>query len=309
MNQSLKPGNIKIAVIYKTKSGPWGGGNQFLKALSYAFRKKGMLAKPKFADIILFNSHHYLNEVARLKARYPGKLFVHRVDGPIQLIRNDKGITDKTIFQKNTELADVTVFQSQWSLKETEKLGYSFKRPVVITNAADPRLFFPAKNKFKLAEKSRINIVSSSWSTNERKGLNDYVFIDDHLDWNKYRFTFVGNIKATFKHIHHIPPMRSKKLAKTLRKHDMYLAPSINDPCSNALIEALSCGLPALYRNSGGHPELVGQGGVSYNGQKTLLQAMEKLVDHYEYFKRKIDKPDIFSIAEKYVDLIELTQY
>ena len=31
-----------------------------------------------------------------------------------------------------------------------------------------------------------------------------------------------------------------------------------NDPCPNTVIEALSCGLPILYSNSGGVPELVG---------------------------------------------------
>ena len=29
------------------------------------------------------------------------------------------------------------------------------------------------------------------------------------------------------------------------------------DPCPNSVIEAMSCGLPILYSNSGGLPELV----------------------------------------------------
>ena len=50
-----------------------------------------------------------------------------------------------------------------------------------------------------------------------------------------------------------------------MRRNDVYLAPSRNDPCSNALLEALACGLPAVFRASGGHPELVGEAGVPFD--------------------------------------------
>lgn len=39
---------------------------------------------------------------------------------------------------------------------------------------------------------------------------------------------------------------------------DAYLALTYNDACPNAVIEAMACGLPVLYSNSGGTPELVG---------------------------------------------------
>jgi glycosyltransferase involved in cell wall biosynthesis len=40
---------------------------------------------------------------------------------------------------------------------------------------------------------------------------------------------------------------------------DAYLALTYNDACPNAVIEAMACGLPVLYSNSGGTPELVGE--------------------------------------------------
>ena len=35
----------KIHILYKFKSGPWGGGNQFLKALRTALTQKGVYAE------------------------------------------------------------------------------------------------------------------------------------------------------------------------------------------------------------------------------------------------------------------------
>ena len=40
---------------------------------------------------------------------------------------------------------------------------------------------------------------------------------------------------------------------------DAYLMLKHNDPCPNTVLEALSCGLPVLYSDSGGVPELVGE--------------------------------------------------
>lgn len=42
------------------------------------------------------------------------------------------------------------------------------------------------------------------------------------------------------------------------RLADAYIMTKYMDPCPNAVLEAMSCGLPVLYSNSGGVPELVG---------------------------------------------------
>ncbi len=42
---------------------------------------------------------------------------------------------------------------------------------------------------------------------------------------------------------------------------DAYLMTKHNDPCPNAVLEAMACGLPVLYSASGGVPEQVGSGG------------------------------------------------
>jgi glycosyltransferase involved in cell wall biosynthesis len=42
------------------------------------------------------------------------------------------------------------------------------------------------------------------------------------------------------------------------RSADAYLMLKYNDPCPNTVLEAMACGLPVLYSESGGVPELVG---------------------------------------------------
>ena len=55
---------MKIFIDFKFTEKPWGGGNQFLKALYHSFKKDGYIEdKIENADIILFNSHHEAKEI------------------------------------------------------------------------------------------------------------------------------------------------------------------------------------------------------------------------------------------------------
>ena len=47
------------------------------------------------------------------------------------------------------------------------------------------------------------------------------------------------------------------------RNADAYVMMKHNDPCPNTVLEAMSCGLPVVYSESGGVPELVGDSGIA----------------------------------------------
>lgn len=53
-------------------------------------------------------------------------------------------------------------------------------------------------------------------------------------------------------------PYSWKQAPGIYQSADAYLMTKHNDPCPNAVLEAMSCGLPILYSGSGGVPELVG---------------------------------------------------
>src|SRR5262245_50300514 len=95
-------------------------------------------------------------------------------------------------------------------------------------------------------------------------------------------------------------------LVKRSLRHDIYLTASQNDPCSNALVEALSCGLPAVYFRDGGHPELVEFGGIGFHTPEEIPAALERLVASYEAFQRSIWVDSIDECAQKYIDCVRL---
>ena len=99
-------------------------------------------------------------------------------------------------------------------------------------------------------------------------------------------------------------PIATEPLAAELRRSDVYLAPSRNDPCSNALLEALASGLPAVYRKSGGHPELVGDAGVPFADAEETAAALDRLVAELEERRSAIRLTRIEEVADRYLEVL-----
>ncbi|MDO8529803.1 MAG: glycosyltransferase [bacterium] len=292
---------MKIHILYSFQSQPWGGGNQFLKALKHELENQGLYEETlQKADVILFNSHHGMNEVFKAKKKFSGKVFIHRIDGPLYLTRGSSKDLDILIHAFNGLVADGTVFQSAWcKAKNTSVFKLATKYETVIPNASDRGIFTKQEKVFNPA---KVRLIASSWSSNWQKGFEIYKYLDDYLDFSKYEMTFVGNSPVAFNNITQIEPVHSKELAEILHRHDIYITASQNDPCSNSLIEALSCGLPAVALRDGGHPELVGGGGELFNSPQDLLEKIEKVAHHYSGYQSRIAPPVMEAIARRYYE-------
>jgi glycosyltransferase involved in cell wall biosynthesis len=152
-----------------------------------------------------------------------------------------------------------------------------------------------------------VRVVASSWSSNPRKGAETLAWLDRHLDFSRFDVTFVGQISRSFERVRVVGPLDSDGVARELRAHDVYLAASFDDPCSNALLEALACGLPAAYRHSGGHPELVGDAGVAFVADDELPAALDAVAADLEMLRRRIAVPAIADVADRYLAVLGLT--
>jgi glycosyltransferase involved in cell wall biosynthesis len=293
---------MKINILFKFVEGPYGGGNQFLKALQKQFIKLDIYENDAFnADVILVNSHHYQeldiwNSVIELKKN--GKLFIHRIDGPLSLYRGgfDDG-SDDVISCFNNLFCEATVFQSNWSRNQCYNRRIKHKPfEATILNASDPDIFYKAQYSIH----QKIKLIASSWSKNYNKGIEIYKFIDKNLDFEKYDFTFVGNIDCDFQNIKRILPVDSVTLSTILRNHDICISASKYDPCSNSIIESLSCGLPVIAYNSGGHPEIVQQGGELCTERDELLSLIKKISNNLSFYRNNLPTFSIHDTAVKY---------
>lgn len=298
-----------LSMFFDFVPAPYGGAHQFMRALWGELEGRGLqLANNAIGPTTracLYNSYNF--DVPRIRAaKRPGCRFVHRVDGPIGVYRGEDDSLDRRIWELNRELADATVFQSRYSFEKHNELGLAFKEPTIIPNAVDASIF-NTNGRRPFDPTRKIRVISTSWSDNPNKGAPTYSWLDRHLDWNRYDYTFVGRSSVQFARIATMLPMESLTLAAVLRDHDVYVTASRHDPCSNALIEALSCGLPAVYLDSGGHGEIVKEAGFPFRESNEIPDMLDRLVKEYPWRQAQIAVDSIASVADRYLAVMELT--
>lgn len=293
---------MKIYICCTIPQTPAGGSFQFFKAFrKYLEKQKLITTRANNADIIVCNSFQNNIEALQLKRQYPDTIFVHRVDGPIRLYNTLSDKRDAIVYTLNNYIMDATIFQSNYSQQSNYALGFPKQsHETLIMNAPDPDCFYPKQYN----DLPKTKIIATSWSSNWKKGFKVYQWLDEHLDFSKYSMTFVGNAPTTFKNIKHIPPVTSDQLGELLRQHDIYITASEKEACSNALLEALHCGLPAIYFNDGSHSELVQSGGLGFKTNHEIINNLEIISKNYTQFVEQINVPSFNKTMEAYIDYL-----
>jgi len=301
-----------VHILYDLIDGPWGGANQFLRALKDEFcRMQVYREDPRKADILLFNSNpaNYetkLTECFQLR-KWHRKTVINRVGGPIFVARGGDLLMDKAICIFNASFCDGTIFQSARSMRENMRLGMKAKvRTAVIPNAPDPNIFKPAQTHEK-EKGGKVRLIATSWSANMRKGFDILKFLDENLDFSRYEMSFYGNSRISFRNIMSFPPISSKELADTIRTKNIFIATSKYEACSNSLLEALHCGIPAVARAGGADMDILGGGGIIFNDEGDVIQAIERVAENIESYSHNIKLAGLAEIAERYYEFCKRT--
>lgn len=297
-----------LALFHQFMPPPDGGGHQFLRGLVRCLEERQWRVENNTISdttrACLINSFNF--DVSRLRwLRRRGCRMVHRIDGPISTYRGFDDGTDQKVWNINSDFADATILQSNYSLTKHRELGFEVREARIICNAADPLIFHP-QGRIQFDLNRKIRLVSTSWSDNLNKGAEIYEWLDEHLDWDRYEYVFIGRLPLQPRHIRVEPPASSQRVADLLRQSDIYVTASRNDPCSNSLIEAMSCGLPSVCLRSGGHPELLGQGGELFNETSEIPTLLDWILSDYAGYQARLTPPRLEEVATAYLDVMGL---
>jgi glycosyltransferase involved in cell wall biosynthesis len=303
-----------LALFHEFERPPAGGGHQTLRAIVGEFRRRGVRvslnAIPRTTRACLFNSFNF--DPARLERfseiRPSRCRMVHRVGAVTTLYRGVDDGTDDRVAELNRRFADATIAISHATVAMYESIGIDLVDPRVIYNGTDPTIFNAhGREPFDRSRKTRL--VAVSWSDNPRKGGPFYRWLEGALDWDRYDFTFVGNTSEVFERVTVVPPLPSHELAGLLRRHDVFVTATEHDAYSNALVEALACGLPAVYLDSGGSREAVKDAGFGFTDWDEAPAMLDRLRDEYESRQACISLPTLAEVADEYLDALGLHDF
>jgi glycosyltransferase involved in cell wall biosynthesis len=302
-----------LALFHEFEAAPAGGAHQSLRALVGELRRRGVRiafnAIPPGTAACLFNSFNF--DPARLErfaAQSPECRMVHRVGAVTTLYRGFDDGTDARVADLNRRFADATLAISHATVEMYRSLGIELVDPHVVHNPVDSTVFNPdGREPFDRSRKTRL--IAVSWSDNSRKGGPVYRWLESVLDENRFELTFVGNSAEQFERATIVPPVPSRELAHLLRRHDVFLTATENDAYSNALVEALSCGLPAIYLDSGGSREAVKDAGFPFERREDIPALLDRLVDEYERRQTLITLPTLDEVVDGYLGVLGLERF
>lgn len=311
-------GKKVVAINIKPKSGPWGGGNQFVQLLTNYLRDHGHRVvfhlSPWVTHVLVIdprkleNSRFGLEEIRQLKAAHPEVQVIHRINENDK--RKNSAFMDELLREAN-QLADYTVFNSYWLAEYFKERWFSAARPhSVIQSGADDRVFFPGAG-LAAGWPDECRVVTHHWSDNWMKGFKEYQDLDVLLARGElpgFSFTVIGRWpkEIEWKSTRLVGATRDAALARELRSHHLYLTASKWEPCGMHMIEGAQCGLPLVYHeDSGGTVEFGRKYGVAFRDdlKTALLQAREALPSLREQLIEH--KPSGLRMCKAYLDLIE----
>ncbi len=282
---------MKIHIHYKISESPWGGGNSFLRSFrNYCQTREDVeLVSNANApyDILFFNACNrapcqMLDMQQLLEWKYVGrsgfigkfyrasrpKLLVYRSDGFRSIYAEQGESWGDNIQRCCLQIADWVIFQNQFTLKlaRTPEVGYLRDNWAVIHNGVDQHIF-QWQNGPGWDGRRPLKLLMVNWSNNPNKGYREAAAFSR---FSGVEFTFVGNWPSSIppENVRILPPLPHARLAGEVARHDVFFHPSKFDSCPNVCLEALSCGLPVVYHQTGGIGEIAADCGWLYNDEK-----------------------------------------
>jgi len=304
---------MKIFFNRVPKYEPYGGGNQFLYRLVEILQERGhevcyhlednidviFMMDPRPGDI-----GYSVEHIESYKRLNPRVKILHRVNECDA--RKGTNFMDPLLL-RGMGISDRVVFISQWLKEYFQDRGFS-RDSHVIYNGCNLKHFHQMPHK----RNDPIKVVTHHWSDNYMKGFDLYVEIDKFLVQNpgRFDFTYVGRYWSGYmpQATRVVAPTSGTNLGNELRKHDVYVTASRNEPCGMHHIEGAACGLPVLYHSeTGGIKELCQKHGIEFNSFDTFLEGLEKMEKDYQNYRNMIDVQslDINLCCKKYIDIIE----
>lgn len=322
----------KIFFAYKHTDDPWGGANNFIRALH-----DELIKNPDFIvhhDInsdsdILFFSHlscgpgnvergskklYKFSEIKKLKNKSRAKLIVRAVnlninfnkpEGLMSLLSYIKdGLLSDIDTIRLLNLADFVIFQSEFQKSFFKKWGYVGKNSTVIHNGA-PLAF--RNNNFSVQEVHMpLRLVSNSnYKAIKRHEVIAKISLLEGVNvvhvgtWSDRIKNHKVDIKGTLTH---------EEIAEIYKDSDYLLHPAVADSCPNSIIEALHFGLPVIYsdKKESGSLELVQDNGIAIdenNLGKTIQLARKKFVSLKHQIENNRDYYSIRRATSMYIEV------
>lgn len=184
----------------------------------------------------------------------------------------------------------------------TDEEGVPASRVHLCYNGIDTDVFYPARRPRPEVLKDATTVITTVAQLRPEKGLPTLLraFAQAHKGRPGIRLVLVGSgalrqpledlarSLGVLSSVHFEPA--TNEVTRWLNSSDIFVLPSVSEALSNALMEAMACGIASIASSVGGNPELVrdGQNGLLFPPEDpdALSAQIGRLVDNVELRQR-----------------------
>ncbi len=291
---------------------PFGnaGGASFLNSLKKSIGKNvNYLSKWEMADLILLNSHHWIDSLFKLIfLRARGKKFIIRIDGPLGIYRNTflSTFEDKIIYSIAKNLCSGIIYQSYWSSKQNKIFdkGLSKLPERIIYNS-----FLGKKLKNNYRKENYCLFVSNS--SNPFKGFDLFKKLASKSKnipiLSDLKFFVIGNfnLNEADENINILGFKNKKDLSKWMNKSKFYIHPSKFEACSNALIESIYHEMIPFVFATSSNIEIVTDKRLQFSSIEELIQKIKNYIQEPSFRPAEFNVYNLQETTDCYLDFFD----
>ena len=294
---------MKIAIGHIVQDGPYGGGNSLVLSFQRLFAEAGH-------DVVLDLCDDDIDIIMIVdpRARSPNITFAAGAAFRYLAFRNPRAVVVQIVQdcdeRKNTRwmnlrqrvanyCADHAVVVGSWMLDLALVRDEHRNSLTAILNGGRTDIFYSRGERAWVGSEP-MKLITHHWSGHFMKGFDVYAKLDDMIADPSWResiaFTYIGNTPPgfAFRNVRHLQPLDAESLADELRAHHVYITASTNEPAGLHHSEGALCGLPILYRRSGGLPEYCEGYGIAFDGPEDIESVVRRMFEEYDAWRGKL---------------------
>lgn len=246
----------------------------------------------------MIHAHEFISPstVALLSKRWLGVPFVvtlHR-SGPLGDVQKlSRKISGKMRLDSLRKQTASFVLISREIEEELSGIGVSAERMTMITNGVDTNVFSPLSSDEKASLRRKLGLPDNALVGIYTGRLAPEKRVDQLIQvWKKIRSDFLGAELLVLGQGTEDAKLRQiagegvhflggvDNVTPYLQISDLYILPSIAEGLSVAMLEAMSCGLPALVTDVGGAREVITHGENGWIIPPDQIMELEKAIRH-----------------------------
>lgn len=290
--------------VYRPYSLSFGSGNRTLYGLAKAFNQKQInkCLKNISPQVVYGHFWHCAMKGADYAKANVKPLFVACGEGDNALDNWASRLSEKSKEAIRNKVNGVISVSTENKRKCLEYRISTEENTIVLPNCVNDLVFHPIDSsdfRKQLGAKESDFVISYTGAFVDRKGYNRLSDAIDLLDDDQVKVIFIGRPMNGYendiphcKGIIHCGPVNHDDITKYLCASDAFVLPTLKEGCSNAIVEALACGLPVISSNRPFNDDILNDNNsikVNPENVQDIANAIKLLKQDKQYYGRLRD--------------------